>query len=260
MARAAQGRHVLAVERYHRDSGIYPATKAGISAFIEVWKRALHAFDRNDMISNSCHQAHQNLVIRKFTNGTKFNPKFTLHGAEPFVWANPWTSALEGKTVLIIHAFVDSIKCQMKRRKTLFKDPTVLPDMELKYVQAVQACCGLTPHASWSKSLQSMIRDIDHVGHVDVAIISAGAFAMPLAAYLKKAKNASAVVLGGAAQLLFGLKGKRWTKQKDPSFRKHYYLDTWMYPLRKDTPKHYKLVENGCYWGQGDEIPDECPV
>ena len=47
----------------------------------------------------------------------------------------------------------------------------------------------------------------------DVAIIGCGAYGMPLAAMLKQAGK-QAIHLGGATQLLFGIKGKRWEEIK----------------------------------------------
>ena len=47
----------------------------------------------------------------------------------------------------------------------------------------------------------------------DICLIGAGAYGFPLAAYVKR-KGKKAVHLGGALQLLFGIKGSRW---EDPN-------------------------------------------
>ena len=47
----------------------------------------------------------------------------------PFLCKNPWTKYLEGKKVLVVHPFVDSIKSQYENnRQRLFDDPDVLPE------------------------------------------------------------------------------------------------------------------------------------
>lgn len=70
----------------------------------------------------------------------------------PFLWKNPWTKYLEGKKVLVVHPFVDSIKSQYENnRERLFDDPDVLPRFkELILVRAgavyrwnTDGLCGL---------------------------------------------------------------------------------------------------------------------
>ena len=55
--------------------------------------------------------------------------------------------------------------------------------------------------------------------------------------------------LGGAVQLLFGIKGKRWNNNvrfvESSWYNKNEF---WTSPLSEDIPKNYKLVEDGCYW------------
>ena len=48
----------------------------------------------------------------------------------------------------------------------------------------------------------------------DICLIGAGAYGFPLAAHVKR-KGKKAIHLGGALQLLFGVKGKRW---EDPNY------------------------------------------
>lgn len=48
---------------------------------------------------------------------------------------------LEGKTVLILHRFIDSIKCQIEKdevREKIFPGTKILPKFKAKYVKAFQ--------------------------------------------------------------------------------------------------------------------------
>ena len=63
---------------------------------------------------------------------------------------------------------------------------------------------------------------------------------MPLAARLKKAGKKS-IHLGGAVQILFGIKEKMGRKKE---FRKM-YNKFWIYPSEE---KVFQNVEGGCYW------------
>ena len=48
------------------------------------------------------------------------------------------------------------------------------------------------------------------------------------------------------AQLLFGIKGKRW----DGSFANYDWYGTkdWVRPIPEEVPQYNSLVEGGCYW------------
>ena len=78
----------------------------------------------------------------------------------------------------------------------------------------------------------------------DVAILGCGAYGFPLAARFKRAGK-KAIHLGGATQIFFGIKGKRWD---DMPFFSEMYNDAWVRPLSSETPTKAKSVEDGCYW------------
>ena len=80
----------------------------------------------------------------------------------------------------------------------------------------------------------------------DIAIIGCGAYGMPLAAMLKKAGK-QAIHLGGATQLLFGIKGRRW-EENYPSKIATFFNEYWVYPAESEKPKNASTVEMGCYW------------
>ena len=78
----------------------------------------------------------------------------------------------------------------------------------------------------------------------DVAIIGAGAYGFPLAAYVKSLGK-QAIQMSGATQILFGIRGKRWDEH--PLISK-FYNDSWVRPLKSETPPEIKKVEGGSYW------------
>jgi hypothetical protein len=51
--------------------------------------------------------------------------------------------------------------------------------------------------------------------------------------------------LGGATQILFGIRGKRW--DDDPFFQK-LFNDYWVRPHPTEVPGNFQVVEGGCYW------------
>ena len=78
----------------------------------------------------------------------------------------------------------------------------------------------------------------------DIALISAGAYSLPLCVNAKINKK-QAIHLGGSLQLMFGITGNRWSKSKQV----HKKLNShWIRPLKEDRPDNFGMIENGCYW------------
>ncbi len=161
---------------------------------------------------------------------------------------NPWTAALEGKKVLVIHPFAETIKKQYEKRELLFPDTDILPKFQLKTLKAVQTVAGQKDErfATWFDALEWMYQEALKVDF-DVAIIGCGAYGFPLAAKLKQAGK-QAIHLAGATQLLFGIKGRRWEENDAFSYVQKFFNDAWVYPAEEDKPKNAEIVEGGCYW------------
>ena len=158
----------------------------------------------------------------------------------------PWTSALKGKKVLVVHPFTESIESQYKeKRELLFENPLVLPEFaSLTTIKAVQSVGG-TPVGfdTWFDALKYMEDEIDKVDY-DVCILGCGAYGMPLAAHVKR-MGKKAVHLGGITQILFGVKGRVY---EESSMLGPYINEQFIYPNDNETIKNAKLVEGGCYW------------
>jgi hypothetical protein len=163
---------------------------------------------------------------------------------EPYYHADPWSQALEGKKVLVIHPFEATIRSQYARRSNLFRDPRVLPEFELLTLKAVQSIGGnMTGYKDWFEALDWMCEQIAKMDF-DVAIIGAGAYGLPLAASVKRLGK-HAIHLGGATQILFGIRGSRWDRMP---FFQQLYNGYWIRPFPEETPSNFKNVERGCYW------------
>lgn len=170
---------------------------------------------------------------------------FELRMFEPYYFKEPWTRALEGKKVLVIHPFAETIQRQFQKREHLFENPQILPEFELKTLKAVQTLAGETDDrfADWFEALEYMYQEALKLDF-DVALIGCGAYGLPLAVKLKEAGK-MAVHIGGALQLLFGIKGKRWDEHEVIS---KMYNEYWVRPDEKDRMQQAGKVEGGCYW------------
>lgn len=186
----------------------------------------------------------EELFLRKKMPRSKLVP---LESLEPYYCENPWTKSLEGKKVLVVHPFAETIEKQYaEKRELLFENKDVLPLFKsLETVKAVQTIAGNgdTNFADWFEALDYMKSEIEKKDF-EVAIIGCGAYGFPLAAHVKKIGK-KAVHMGGATQMLFGIKGKRW--QNDPAFNS-IINEHFIYPLDADIPANADKVENACYW------------
>ena len=163
----------------------------------------------------------------------------------PFLYKNPWSAALKGKKVLVIHPFEETIIKQYEKREKLFKNPEVLPEFDLltyKPVQGIGRAKNKLKYKTWFEALAKMKEDIKNIDF-DVALIGAGAYGIFLAQFVKSLGR-QAIHGGGATQLLFGIKGSRWDSVLNDSF----YNEYWIRPDVSERPKGAEKVEGACYW------------
>lgn len=219
------------------NAGFFPPEQEAVIKFAELMKYSCNYADMIGVWMNHM----EDYVIKLYS------PRAVISGLraiEPYYHNEPWTKALEGKRVLIIHPFEKTIQSQYEKRKTLFKDRDILPDFELRTLKAVQTIAGQQcEFNTWFDALDYMVNRALKIDF-DVAIVGCGAYGFPLAAKLKKAGK-QAIHMGGATQILFGIKGNRWDNHEIIS---RYYNENWVRPLKEETPSNAAVVEGGCYW------------
>ena len=175
---------------------------------------------------------------------------------DPFWCEKPWTRALKGKKVLIVHPFAEIIKSQYyEKRHLLFKNENILPDFDLITIKAVQSLGGTSKeYKSWFEALDAMKCQVDNCDY-DICLIGCGAYGFPLAAHIKR-QGRKSFHLGGSLQLLFGIIGSRWEnnnyaeKARSVVPKLNYpnlINEHWIRPTQYKTKNSYK-VEGNCYW------------
>jgi hypothetical protein len=182
--------------------------------------------------------------------------KIFLLWLEPFHAAVPWTRALNGKKVLVVHPFAKLIEKQYhEKRRLLFKNPDILPEFDLKTIEAVQSLGGeCNGFPTWFDALDHMKEQIDATDY-DICIIGCGAYGFSLAAHVKRTGK-KGFHLGGVTQLLFGIKGNRWedpnyaqaVKDLEKGFYCKLFNEHWVKPGNELKPKTAATVEGACYW------------
>jgi hypothetical protein len=217
-------------------SGFFPATEEMLMRYGEATLKDLAEIDvlGTWLVLERSLQAH-------FPPGMLRVP---LGDLQPFFFPQPWTGSLAGRKVLVIHPFEDSIRKQYAKRKLLFRDAEILPDFELETLKSVQSLVGnRVDFSDWFAALERMCEQTNRIDF-DVAIIGAGAYGLPLAAHVKR-MGRQAVHLGGATQLLFGIRGKRWD---DVPEYQPFYNEHWLRPQEHETPANFRQLESGAYW------------
>lgn len=220
-------------------SGFFPATVEKIEQFCSLMLADIPQVDVLGFYREEENYFDELLGKHEKVNFELLNPYFSKV---------PWTRALEGKKVLVIHPFAQTIKNQYKKRELLFSN-NLLPAFELHTIQAVQTIAGIkSEFKDWFDALNYMKQQIDKTDY-DICLIGCGAYGFPLAAHVKR-QGKKAVHLGGSLQLLFGIRGKRWENENyNPIYNFSKLINEhWVKPGDIEKPKGAEKVEDACYW------------
>lgn len=233
----------ISLHRVNRDicvnAGFFPRRVTHIRKYCELKKDAMKDMD----VLGLCLWNNEEYYVNKYMS---LNACFLGNILDPLYWEVSWTACLAGKKVLIIHPFAATILNQYnQKRQYLFPNTNILPVFQLRIIKAVQSIGGkgTSEYANWFDALEHMktqIRECDF----DIALLGCGAYGLPLAAYIKQLGK-QAIYVGGALQLMFGIRGKRWENAQHVS---RYLNDYWVHPSVQETPESYANIESGCYW------------
>jgi hypothetical protein len=219
------------------NAGFFPSNEKTIRHFSELMYEDMKLLD-----ILGCWRIEERFLQKHFPSAKRVE----LSALEPYLQEDPWSVVLEGKKVLVIHPFNDTIENQYHvNRENLFIDKRVLPHFNsLETIKAVQTAGGSDSiFSDWFAALDFMKSEIDKKDF-DIAIIGCGAYGFPLAAHVKR-MGKKAVHLGGPTQMLFGIKGKRWVDNGDFAT---IINDYFVLPSDEDKIKNATKVEDGCYW------------
>lgn len=220
------------------NAGFFPATRPMLDRF---GKLMIECMPEVDILG--CWRLEEAVTVQ-FMPDVLRTPLYTL---EPYYFDNPWTTALEGRKVLVVHPFESTIRKQHApgRYENLFSDKRLTPCYELQILRAVQSIAGNKPDEfdDWFEALEWMESEMMKMDF-DVAIIGCGAYGFPLAAFVKQIGK-KAVHLGGSVASLFGIRSNAVEKNKKllPLVN-----DLWVRPSQEETPPGIEMVENSRYW------------
>lgn len=234
------------------NAGIFPPTQISLDRWVFMM---LEAIRNCDVLVSGWYlplQAQEKILLE---NVQTVACQIPLRSLEPYYVApeHRWTRLLKGQKVAIINAFAATAVKQIQKREEIWPLATesLLPDD----VEWVPIATGYSPSLaqgnatwpshiqSWDVAVQNVVRRVVDSG-AKIALIGCGGLGMVIGSELKK-RGIVCIVMGGAIQVLFGIKGNRWLTHNVIS---QFWNDAWVYPAAEETPNGSWMIENGCYW------------
>lgn len=229
-----------------RNSGIFPTDDATLRRFSIEYIRS---YDLADIAAawnfsgayelNSEFPAKKLCWLPDLTPFPSQNRKGRLQKGVAFT---PWTQGLEGRKVLVVHPFVESIRAQYARKDSIKSVANILPDFELEVVAPPVTFLNYSGTGSYFEELHKMKARLAGKDF-DVAIVSAGAYGLPLSAFIKE-QGKPVIHMAGAGQLLFGVYGARWKENMDFA---DVIGENWVAPRKQERPINSEALAN-VYW------------
>jgi hypothetical protein len=164
-----------------------------------------------------------------------------------------WTRFLKFHKVAIVSSFADTAMKQIQRAKDIWGDraESLLPPE----AQFIPIRTGYAPvlangraewpgnPTKWEQVVDSVVQCVVDSG-AEIILIGCGGLGMILGHRLKQLGKVC-IVMGGAIQVLFGIKGNRWETHTTIS---RFWNDAWVYPSEDETPGGSQSIEKACYW------------
>tara|TARA_R110002074_G_scaffold284487_1_gene456256 strand:+ start:633 stop:1466 length:834 start_codon:yes stop_codon:yes gene_type:complete len=217
------------------NAGVVPDTDKNLNDFFKLY------YDSVRVMDISAQWLHGDADF--FYNEAPETKLVELRSLEPYYHSDPWSSALEGQNVTVVSPFSDTVKNQYAKREMLWEDENVLPEFNMATVQSPYLSIQKETELDWFTAFDSMCTRVLST-KPNIVLVGAGAYSLPLL-YKLREEGISGVHLGGATQILFGIRGARWDEHDVIG---NFYNDHWVRPGKNEIPDYSAKIEGGCYW------------
>lgn len=234
-----------------KHAGVFPVNDLSIRAWI---RDTTHAIHHTDLLVAGWFAPLAQEEKKYLANLGRSQIYLPLRALEPYYVPQElmWTRYLQFKRVAIVSSFAQTAMKQLEKRSQIWGDraPVLLPEATYIPIQTGYAPVLAKGRAEWPGNPTSWQAAVDDLvkrvldSNADIALIGCGGLGMILGHRLKEAGKVC-IVMGGAIQVLFGIKGNRW--QTHPIISR-FWNDAWVYPSEEETPAGSDTVESGCYW------------
>jgi hypothetical protein len=236
----------------HRNAGIFPKDVKKMEEWLSVYWQA--TCDADGMAAGWYlpTSEEERALIKKY-NPAAF--QFPLRSLESYYVqeADRWTELFANRRVTVVSSFANTMEKQVKNAKEIWPNDyeSLLPSStKWSFVRSYYPSDLTSRSTAWPSPINDWLDAVNYIVDAvektepDIVLIGCGGLASPAAAALKK-KGHIAIVMGGAIQVLFGIKGGRW---KNHAIISEFWNDAWVSPTADETPLHASSVENKCYW------------
>lgn len=244
LALTLQTRHHCAVQM-----GMFPSTQEAMFSYAQRHAKAARELDFLGLVGG---RLEADLLDQLQPNGQTISLlELEPNRSVPDQSEQCYLPELRGKRLLIVSSIAELL-CQRatqatfeavwaKSGKPWFAPAQVLP-LPFPYCYDVhtQRRFGRSEHL-----LEWIVEQINPATF-DLALIAASSLGIPIAAAIK-AMNRSAIALGGALQVLFGVGGQRWWN--DPHWQQLHITPAWISVPADQVPQVAGgYVDGGAYW------------
>jgi hypothetical protein len=241
-------------------AGIFPSTRNSVNAWAREYLEAVRSINQ-DPVVGGWYPPTREMERAMFSELSPRSKQIPLRSLEPYYveGAKRWTNLLNGKKVCVVTSFAETAHSQILQRRQIWgsaADSLLPPETEWVFVQT-----GYSPALAhgraewpvdcdgWEDAVAYMEKKIQEEAP-DVCIIGCGGLGMILGARCKKLRIPT-ILLGGATQVLFGIKGGRWASH---SVISKFWNNAWVWPSLQETPRGAGQIEAACYWaGEGSK-------
>ena len=242
--------------------GIWPETVEAADAWAKEYVESLKALDGVAAGWYEPFRAEESILLTTYAPDAFRMP---LRSLEPY-YVEPllqWTQMMAGKRVAVISSFAQTIEQQTYKTGIWADSKTILPPTTTwipirAYYPPKISMGGSTGWPAgindWSSAADMLVEKVRMSG-ATVAIIGCGGLGMIVGGRLKQL-GISAIIMGGAVQVLFGIKGARWQTH---SIISKFWNDSWVWPAPSETPIGAFKIEGGCYWASQGSKPSTTP-
>jgi hypothetical protein len=233
------------------NAGIFPCSNTSL---VSKWcSESIQATEEADVLATGWYNPLKEIEQVALKEWKSEAIQVSLRSLEPYYVEpeNQWTHFLFGQKVSVVSCFTNTASKQVTKIKDIWGPLGVLPeDVDWQWVQTGHPPSVANGSNEWPPHVQDSLEAIDYVVSEVIrqgsrfAIIGCGGIGMPIARRLMD-RGVIAIVLGGAIQVLFGIKGSRW---ENHSVISKFWNEHWVWPSQEETPRKARKVEGGCYW------------
>ncbi len=238
--------------RIELHAGVWPNSKSSLDRWVF---QLVEAIRLSDVLVAGWYEPLKEAEERLLNKTNTLAPRIPLRSLEPY-YVPPeerWTGLLAGQRVAVVSSFAKTIDEQIEKREEIW--PTFTDSLLPSTVEWVPIQTGYAPSLAkgigeWPSDVTSWDVAVNHIvkqviaSQASIVLIGCGGLGMLIGSECKK-HGIIAIVLGGATQVLFGIKGQRWATH---SVISHFWNDAWVYPKDTETPRGAAQIEGGCYW------------